>query len=204
MLDAMRGRTWVLRTLEKGQPTWLPVPRIDSEKEAKQSWQNTSNYNTGEHNTEKSRPFDSLLKEQGYVAVPLKLLNTGHLCVNLRVEGKKIFVAVDTGAPVTHFDSERVKHLQLKWQPLGKEGDGKAPKPQANSWCEVKHLEIGGFDVGPLILCGNDLSDINSGNAIYRAPQIDGLLGSDILGDLKAIIDYSTNTLYIRAITPQK
>lgn len=204
MLDALRGKTWILRRRENGKPTWLPVPRIDSEKEATQSWQKGSNYVSKDKINGKALPVETLLKERGYVAVPLKLLNTGHLCLNVQIEGRKVFVAVDTGAPFTHLDSERVKHLQLKWQPYVKEGDGKAPKTQANSWCEVRHFEIGGFDLGPIILWGNDLSDINSGIILYRVPQIDGLLGADVLSDLKAIIDYSTRNLYIRVNDSQK
>lgn len=102
LLDSLHGKTWMLRSLENGKPAWLPVTRIDSEKEGTQSWQKTSILTVGEQKNGKPLSLDSLLKERGYVALPLKLLNTGHLCINLRIEGKKTFVAVDTGTPFSY------------------------------------------------------------------------------------------------------
>jgi hypothetical protein len=33
LLDALHGKTWMLRGLENGDANWLPIPRIDSESE---------------------------------------------------------------------------------------------------------------------------------------------------------------------------
>src|SRR5690242_15543225 len=43
LLDTLRGKTWLLRRLDAGDLAWLPIQRIDSEKEATQLWRKSTN-----------------------------------------------------------------------------------------------------------------------------------------------------------------
>jgi hypothetical protein len=207
MIDLFEGKTWMLRRLEDGRPAWLPIHKIDSEREAMHLWRKSSDFTAKADEKGQSVTIDSLLKERGHIGIPLIKLKIGYLGIGLQLEGKKVFLAVDTAAPSTHLDMERVKHLHLNWQPSvkvdGRE-KGKSLANQASFWCEIKKLEIGGIDVRHLVVGENDLSDINNYNKSYLDPQIDGLLGSDVLTRLGAIIDYSTLKLYIRSAESKK
>ncbi len=199
MLDGIHGKTWMLRKVEAGKPTWIPIPRIDSEKEAAQAWQKSSDNAVKVGKTEQPLSLDAFLTERGYAGIPLCKLRTGLLCIEPRVEGRKVFLAVDSGSTYTYLDKQRVKHLQLQWQSFGNESDkaGNLTAP-FNSWCQVTKFEVAGSEIGRIIIGANDLSDINNSLKSYMDPQIDGLLGSDILSKLNAMIDYSTTKLYIR------
>lgn len=205
MFDALHGKTWMLRRVEDTMPTWLPIPRIDSEKEAAHLWRKSSDNAVNSGKDRQSLPLDTLLKERGYIGISLNRLKAGYLGVDLAIEGKKVFLAVDTAAPFTHLDVERVKHLKLDWQPYGKKEDKEKSLPtQASSWCEITKLEIGECNIGRLVIGGHDLSDINKSLKLYFDPQLDGVLGSDVLTKLNAIIDCSTSKLYVRSTEPRK
>lgn len=198
MLNSVRGKTWMLRRMEDGKPTWFPIPRIDSEEDAKQMWRKSSEYNVKANHKAGQIPLDMLMKEQGFQGIRLDRLRAGYLALEVRVEGKKVYLMLDTGAPVTHLDLERTKHLQLKWQSLD---DGDRKKPAATSpraFCEISKLEIGGLEVRRLVIGGHDESEMNKVLKSYMDPLLDGELGSDVLTKLNAIIDYSTLQLYIR------
>ena len=205
MLDALRGKTWMLRKVEDGTPTWLPIPRIDSEKEVAHLWRKSSDNAANSGKDRQSLPLETLLKERGYIGISLHRLKAGYLGIDLTIEGKKVFLAVDTAAPFTHLDVDRVKHLKLDWQPYEKrEGIEKSLPTQASSCCEITKLEIGGCGLAHLVIGGHDLSDINKSLKLYLDPQLDGVLGSDVLTKLNAIIDYSTCKLYVRSTETRK
>jgi predicted aspartyl protease len=104
MLDAIHGKTWMLRRVADGKPTWLPIQRIESEKEAAQAWQKSSDNSVKAAKTEQSQSLDAFLKERGYVGISLNKLKTGLLCLEQRIEGKKVFLAVDTGSAYTYLE----------------------------------------------------------------------------------------------------
>lgn len=198
MLDLFRGKTWMLRRLEDGKPTWLPIPKIDSEEDAAPFWRKSSNYLVGVGSDGGHSPLNILLKAQGFREVPLARLRAGYLGVEVRIEGKKVYLMLDTGAPVTHLDLERTKHLQLKWQSWD-EGAGKKPSASSpRSVCEISKLEVGGLEVSRLVVGGHDESEMNKVLKAYMDPLLDGELGSDVLAKLNGVIDYSTLKLYIR------
>lgn len=201
LLDSVHGKTWGLRKLENGNASWLPIPRIDSEKEGMQLWQKTSDFNEEVGNKERTLPLDKVLEGRGYVGIPLDRLKAGYLGIEVRIDGKKVYLMLDTGAPVTHLDLERTKHLQLKWKSWGnEEGKGRPATAGSTSYCEITKLEIGGREIGRLIVGGHDTSEINKVLKLYLDPSIDGELGSDVLAKLNAIIDYSTFKLYFRSL----
>ncbi|HEY7331232.1 MAG TPA: aspartyl protease family protein [Gemmataceae bacterium] len=205
MLDAIHGKTWILREIEDGMPTWLSLPKIDSDKEAAHLLRKSANPTGKDSKNHDTLSIDRTLKERGYIEVSLRRLRAGYLCVDLQIEGKKVLLAVDTAAPWTHLDSQRVKHLQLKWQPWNKESGKEKASPKIGSdYCEIAKLEIGGFTVGNLLIGSHDISDINDNLKFYLDPPIDGVLGSDVLTKLNALIDYSTTKLYFRSTEPQK
>ena len=202
LLESVQGKTWMLRRLGNGDPAWLPIPRIDSDKEAAAAWRKSTNFNLEAPRVESELPLDKALKERGFVAITLDRLRAGYLAIDVRIDGKKLSLMLDTGAPVTHLDMERTKPLQLKWQLFNPEGGKEKPQVGTDSCCEITKLEIGGLTVDRLMVGGHDSSEINKVLKAYLDPPIDGQLGSDVLTKLNAVIDYSTLKLYLRS--PEK
>jgi hypothetical protein len=148
--------------------------------------------------------LDKVLKERGYVGVSLDRLKAGYLGIEARIDSKKVYMMLDTGAPVTHLDLERTKPLKLKWQPLNNGEVGDKSAVGTSSFCEITQLEVGGHEIRRLMVGGHDTSEINKALKLYLDPSIDGELGSDVLTKLNAIIDYSTLKLYLLSLDAQK
>ena len=132
-----------------------------------------------------------LLKKQGYVSIPTERLETGYLAVRVRVEGKELLLLLNTGAPNTHLDRYRVRHLGLEWD--------------EDEWCGLRGLEIGDVKVGPLkVFAARDMSDVNRALKAAGDPPVDGLLGMDILRQYAAVVDEPGAALYLRKRDPKE
>ncbi len=202
MLDPHHGKTWMLRRQDNGNAIWLPILKIDSEKEASQLWLKTAPYNlAGLWRNERPREISTLLKEYGYEKILLEKFNCGYIGIRMQINEKKVHLILDSGQPVTHLDPERTKHLQLKWKAVGKEEEKNKPRGAASTTdyaATISSLEVGGIKSGEMLVGGHDLSDVNRTLKAYFDPPIDGELGSDVLMKYRAIIDFSTLDLYLR------
>lgn len=201
LLDSFQGKTWMLRRQEEGKGGWLPISKIDSEKEASQLWRKTTLYplrNVKEDDPTKS--FSSLLMKRGYICVPLDKLRIGYYGIQVRINGKRVFLILDSGQPITHLDLVRTKHLQLKWNALENraEKNVKSAGSTTDSLSTIEDLEIGDLKMGPMGVGGHDLSEVNKIVQAYADPLIDGELGSDVLAKYSAIVDFSVPELYLR------
>jgi len=124
------------------------------------------------------------LNKQGYVAVPLERIMDDRLCVKVEVRGKDLRLGLDTGAGHSYFDRYRVRHLGVEWND--------------EDYCEIQGLDIAGVSSGPLHLYTFDMTSTNRALRDMNQPEIDGLLGADVLRPLSAVIDHAGGTLYIR------
>ncbi len=98
MFEPGRGKTWMLRKLDSGEPNWLPIPRIDSEKEAAALWRKSANFPAEAGKKDQPSSMDQILKNWGYVDIPLDRLNAGYLGIPVRIDGKNVYLMLDTGA----------------------------------------------------------------------------------------------------------
>jgi predicted aspartyl protease len=142
------------------------------------------------HQTELER----FLKAEGYISVLLKRLLAGYQAVEARLEGKNLSLLVDTGAPISGLDPQRIAKLGLrtsKHESLPKFPNGTWP-----NW-EILTLEIGGIKAGKLMVSSCDLTQMNEGLRMRLDNLADGLLGLDALSRYGAILDISANRLYL-------
>lgn len=187
-----QGPPSIGNVLEKNNAISLPNRTIDLEKDAKESGRTTVNSAEILKNNELTFTIENILKKRGYVCVPLDRFKGGYLGVEVGIEGRKVYLILDTGSPVTHLDLERTKHLQLKWHRWYGSED-------ARSFCHVSKLEVGGLEVSGVLVAGHDESETNRILKQNMDREIDGEFGSDILVKLSAVIDYSTFELYLRS-----
>jgi predicted aspartyl protease len=201
MLDPHQGKTWLLRKQENSKAVWLPIAKVDSEREAASLWPKTTIYNLEPQNKEQTKSLSSLLKERGYVRVSLDKLRVGYYAARTRINGNQVYLIVDSGQPITHLDLERTKPLKLKWTPVD---NGGQKNPQAegstiDSVATIDKLEIGEIETGKMLVGGHDLSEVNKIVKAYLDPLVDGELGSDVLCKYGAIIDLSIPAMYLRS-----
>jgi predicted aspartyl protease len=133
------------------------------------------------------------LHRAGYTRVSLKTIFSGYLAVDGRINGKHVKLIVDTGAPKTHLDSKQVAKCALRW-------DGHYTELEYHQkvrTARVETIEIGSFSVGRLRIGEHSLGDVNRIGRSYDEAPVDGLLGCEILYYCRAIIDYSSECLFL-------
>ena len=130
--------------------------------------------------------------------IPLTILKgTGFLAFKASVNGKEIFMAVDTAANTTVFNLALVDELQLE----SKGRTGTSFRGVGDVPLHTVHIKE--FRVGNVSYHGDfpfaDFSIPNEGLETSGDPPIEGLLGADILIKWNAMIDYKDLSLVIRS-----
>jgi predicted aspartyl protease len=117
-----------------------------------------------------------------------------HLFIKCIINGKTARLLVDTGASRTVFDAERIK-LFLKEEERNFEKIDKLSTGLGTNTMESHTVALAEFRLGETIF--NDyptvvlnMEHVNQSYRMLGFPEIDGVLGGDLLHELKAVIDY--------------
>jgi uncharacterized protein (TIGR03067 family) len=147
-------------------------------------------------------PLRELLTKQGYNAVPMESMPGGVRVVAARTGKHDLRLAVDTGCSMTTFDSAGLK----KWGGKSEErievkGWGGKSSGQMSL---LRSLQVGEYDTlkawGGTECIATDISPINTLFQQHKLKPIDGMLGNLTLHNGSAVIDFHTNTLYLRPL----
>src|SRR5687768_7875028 len=122
-----------------------------------------------------------------------------HLQAGISINGKKANVIVDTGASRTVFDKDRIKKfVKRKAEKIkDKLSTGLGTNNMESHEVEIKTLGIGKLKIKDYRTVLLDLSHVNKSYKQIRLKPIDGVLGSDILREFKAVIDYGKKRLLL-------
>ncbi len=147
-----------------------------------------------------SAQLATFLKGRSYGAMHVSQLPTGHLWTEVAVNGVKGRFILDTGAGATVIESERKDKFKLQ---VGVDTTqayvaGSGPGMAAVT-SEHNIIQIGTAYAAPSMTL--HLLSLDKVNAAMRAlglPQVDGVLGADVLAASHAIIDYSGKIVYMK------
>jgi len=146
-------------------------------------------------------PLRQMMEKKGYVAVPLKQAEEDGTFYVVCKSGTETWrMTVDTGAETSSLDTSLVKKLGLKKneevKTVGIEG------VRTGYLTSIRGITIGAFDTrtmaNALRCVALDFTVLNAERAGRKVPRIDGLLSHSSLKLTSAVIDYSTQTLYLR------
>ena len=130
--------------------------------------------------------------------IPFQRIETEHICCHLTINEQAGFFLIDTGASNSCVAKIRQEFYQLtpKEKPTEAAGAGteklEAQKMEDALWKSLDGQLLGEF---PVMLL--DLESINTTLANQGAPAIDGIIGADLLIELKAVIDYKAMELLL-------
>ena len=141
--------------------------------------------------------LSALLEKQGYTPVELMKLPTGHLCVKTEVNDSMALFILDTGAGATVLDPRNESRFHLQTSVSGNKAVGAGGSNLTLKEGVIKNLTIQGYSVLDFNIHLMNLDHIN--NAFKKAgiPEVDGVIGADLLTAGKAIIDYTNLILYL-------
>ncbi len=126
-----------------------------------------------------------------------------HVFIHAKAGRNKIRLLVDTGASKTVVNLGLISKLPGKWSEIPEtESIGlSSQKVNANTFI-LKSLSFGEIKLSQVEAAALDLSHVNEAYGYIRAEPIHGILGSDILMQLRAVINFGKAELILHP--PQK
>jgi hypothetical protein len=133
----------------------------------------------------------------GFAGIPLSEVSTGHLLVDATLNGRPALFVVDTGANVSVLHASYAATFAIAADPsvrggaIGIGGGGEA------SQARIDMLRIGPVDIRQDRIVLADLSPIANLLGPMSGGTIHGVIGQDVLGEHRAVIDVARSILYL-------
>lgn len=136
-------------------------------------------------NTKHSFKLEKELIKTGFIKASIEKETTGHIILSVKINKKKARFVVDTGASNSVIDENQKERLNINAaiSDIVATGAGRTDIPIAIAK-NVK-LEI-------------NLDHVNLAIIDYNGQRVDGIIGSDILTEINAIIDYNDLNIFIK------
>jgi predicted aspartyl protease len=146
------------------------------------------------------------MKKASDTKITLKILSIEgdgyHLYINAKINGHKAHLLVDTGASKTVFDKNRIVNFseENKLVELDRLSTGLGTDSMRGHMIDIDEISLGTIKVKNYQGLALDLSHVNASYDKLGLEPIDGVLGSDILHECNAIIDYKNQELTLEKI----
>lgn len=140
------------------------------------------------------------------IKIPIRLVKLEadgfHLFVAAELNGKCINLLVDTGASKTVFDINRiskfVKKRKKTFESFENLSTGLGTNTMKSHFTKVKKFCISGLTIEDYNAILLDMTHVNQSYEMLKLQAIDGVLGSDLLMEYKAVIDFKSLILKLR------
>lgn len=122
-----------------------------------------------------------------------------HLSLNVKINDKSAYFILDTGASKTVLDKNQIHlfNLNQEIELLEEKSTGLGTNSMDIHQTKIDLLEIGDKKIENISLAIIDLSHVNETYEKLGFKKIQGVLGSDLLHQYKAIIDYKSLKLFL-------
>ena len=150
-----------------------------------------------EYRPEEAGTVDHAMCLLGFAGIPLSEVSTGHLLVDATLNGRPALFVVDTGANVSVLHASYAGAFAIgedssaRAGAIGIGGSGEARQVQIDS------LRIGPVDIRQDRIVLADLSPIANLLGPMSGGAIHGVIGQDVLGEHRAVIDVARSILYL-------
>jgi hypothetical protein len=128
-----------------------------------------------------------------------------HLFFNVKVNGTDARFLIDTGASKTVLDKAFVNTLpgvSLKVSETLTSGVGTNTLESEHT--NIHNIKIGKLEINDANVAVIDLSHVNQTYRSIGLPELNGVLGGDLLSDYNAVINYGKKKLLLRKLKQKK
>jgi hypothetical protein len=142
--------------------------------------------------------------------IPFKVLNIDnegfHLLIKIHINRKVARIIVDTGASKTVFDKTNIEKFVTEryFDFHEKMSSGLGTNTMQSQLALIKKIQLGDIEILDYKAVLLDLSHVNHSYQQIGLLPVDGVLGSDILLQYKAVIDYEKKILKLKYTRPRK
>lgn len=136
--------------------------------------------------------------------IPLEIISIQgdgfHLMISVKMGRKKLNMLVDTGASRTVFDLTELlkKDPNIELLDLDRLSTGLGSKSVPGKLVELKKLYLGGIVINDYPAIVLDLSHLNESYRELKLPSVQGVLGSDLMMEYSASINYRKKILTLK------
>ena len=135
---------------------------------------------------------------RGYRRVPMEVSAGFNLYVKSSVNGRASRMMVDTGAFATLLHAQFVRSMKIPVRRSPFTSSGVNLGDRKVQLATVSRLSIGSFEMQGKEVGVIDLEGLIHNGLLEASPPVVGLLGSEILRRNHGIIDFGTNSLYLK------
>lgn len=143
------------------------------------------------------QPLSGFMAHQGFVAVPLTKLRTGHETLRLRLNGVDGLFVLDSGAGGTVVHSASAAKFGLTSKVESGKAFGAGSAAIETSAYKVESFEIGNTALAVDRVVVLDLGSVVTQLKAVNGVDVDGVVGQDVLTRFKGVIDVGNQTLYL-------
>ncbi len=139
-----------------------------------------------------------ILETRKYHRIPLTLSKTNHLEVTAEINGIAGRFILDTGASNTCVGIDRGDFFDLISEDSEVKAAGAGATNMETMVSANNEISLGCWKKKRQQVVLFDLVHVNQALTLHEALAVDGIIGADLLKKAKAVIDYSTASLYLR------
>ncbi|WP_162054226.1 retropepsin-like aspartic protease [Pontibacter pamirensis] len=143
--------------------------------------------------------LDELLtKHQEYERIQLKKMSSGHLQMQVYLNGVRGNFILDTGAGATILEEKRKSAFHLKSRKSNKQVTGTGGGTMGMQLSTGNKMQIGQLEINNSSIYLINLDHVNKAFLDMKLEEVDGIIGADILSAKRGVIDYTNLVLYLR------
>lgn len=135
---------------------------------------------------------------RGFRRIPMHVSDGFNLYVDGSVNGQKARLMVDTGAFTTLLHSRFVRRMKIPMRDTPFSSSGVNLKQRGVQLATISRFSVGSVDMDRKDVGVINLEGLIHGGLLNASPPVVGLLGSEILRVHHGIIDFGTNSLYLK------
>lgn len=141
-----------------------------------------------------------VVSEDGkFQSISLDRSRQNHLLIHVRINGKPALLGVDSGAPVSAISISRRKHFGVTEISRSSHLPARLRINGGYNKVVIAHaLEIGALTLVDEPMVAINLSGTARPSREYNEPELDGILGADILFPTQAVLDCEKQILYMK------
>ena len=144
--------------------------------------------------------LDKILKRKGYSIIKLKKINTNHFELKATLNGVKGRFILDTGASNSCIDFSLAEKFKLDVEDSDTKAAGAGAIGMETKISSQNYIQINDWKYNNCNVVLFDLTHVNTALTEHNANAVDGIIGADILEKGKAIIDYSSKSLFLKKL----
>ncbi len=147
--------------------------------------------------------FYFCIKNHSSIKIPFTQLSTGHIVVQIEMEGNTLSMIVDTGSSGTLISSVIAQELKLKTESSEEKAMGASSHEiEVSTVDNITLTYQGKFLITEVMIIVMEMEGINTAIQETDDIVIDGILGADILSRTSAVIDYGASELSLIRTLP--